>query len=185
MSHVSLWAGRLWPDPEASPPSHQLGSILSAGIYSRYDPLPEKQHEIGGREMLNWDVELYALLSLRLSCLYWIKPTAASRASGASPSATASALCWDFNWLKELAIEPEQYEAESPGVNQTKLLNVSQAELCSLLPWCPAPAGTSTVCRQEWQNHGQGHPSHCCFQIHCVLLIYPVSSDRFRRLLLL
>lgn len=41
---------------------------------------------------------------------------------------------------------------------------------------------TATMRGWEWHKRGNGRPANCCFQIHCVLLIYPASSDRFRRL---
>lgn len=57
----------------------------------------------------------------------------------------------------------------------------------AVLPAVVSGAGwhTPTTRGQEWHKHVNGHPSNCCFQINCVLLIYSATSDRFRRVSLL
>lgn len=59
MSHV--WAGRLWPDPEVSPPSHQLRSILSAGFTPDMTLCQKSSVRSGGEKC--WTEALSSLLS--------------------------------------------------------------------------------------------------------------------------
>lgn len=57
----TVWAGRLWPDPEVSPPSHQLRSILSAGLTPDMTLCQESSMRSRGEKC--WTETLSSLLS--------------------------------------------------------------------------------------------------------------------------